>query len=750
MKLKLAIKKAKPPVQIQKTINFVIKQEKESKEALLDHIENTLKPAIQEAKLKEKLAEEQTKKSEIQLPKFVMDFTKLKMRSSNTSVNTSDKVNSFNDSITNSSEPTLNTKKDEESTISDNISISDSDTSPSNTLTLKTVSPETKEKSSINLEDLNKEQFKAISYASYGIDFCLIGAAGSGKTTTQRILTQSLVDSGRISTILDSRGSKMFHTGMHSILICSFTNKAVENIRNTVPDEFKDNCMTIHKAIEFAPYSYEEEDADGVPRKRFVFKPRRNAENKLPPIDLCIIEEASTVGLGLMAQLLEALPTGTKFIFIGDLNQLPPITDDAILGFALNNLPIIELTQIYRQALQSPIIDFAHKILSGKGLKQTQIETLQDSYDRNQLTFSAMKKWEPPRIAMKKIGHHFQTLAELEKLDVFSSVVLLPFNTGGYVNASSINKYIAQGISNRTKYPIYEIIAGWNKYYYSEGDLLFVNKNLYVISKIELNYNYSGLPPMPASTSIDRWGHASANEQSEHSDTLLNSTVDMDDILEEVHKSMESQTDDEEDSRKQQASHILTLVPIEHYLNTSVDDEATRESTISTAAEFNEATFGYALTIHKSQGSEWQKVYLILLDEHSRMLNRELIYTGVTRARKKLTILYAPEGTKKNKSNKTVPFDCVLNKGITTQAIVGKDLKAKLNYYTNAVEFAKKKLMLKAKAEARADMNGEKPTPEYIEAVYNKIWSEHPMSKITTFFEDIKKESKLAQSQVEE
>ncbi len=64
---------------------------------------------------------------------------------------------------------------------------------------------------------------------------------------------------------------------------------------------------------------------------------------------------------------------------------------------------------------------------------------------------------------------------------------------------------------------------------------------------------------------------------------------------------------------------------------------------LSGAAEVNEMLFGYAITVHKSQGSEWRRVAIITHQSHSQMQSRELMYTAITRAREELYIICEPD-----------------------------------------------------------------------------------------------------------
>jgi ATP-dependent exoDNAse (exonuclease V) alpha subunit len=118
----------------------------------------------------------------------------------------------------------------------------------------------------------------------------------------------------------------------------------------------------------------------------------------------------------------------------------------------------------------------------------------------------------------------------------------------------------------------------------------------------------------------------------------------------------------EKAERKQQASHIVHIV----YEDESFDD-------ISAAGDFAKETFslGYALTVHKAQGSEWRKVFIVLHKDFAISLYRELFYTAVTRARTKVTI---------------IAKDMVVQKAIKNQRIKGNTLKDKLEYFNSGAD----------------------------------------------------------------
>jgi len=63
---------------------------------------------------------------------------------------------------------------------------------------------------------------------------------------------------------------------------------------------------------------------------------------------------------------MAACPHKPQCVFLGDIRQLPPVFGTAILGFKMLELPVVELTEVYRQALKSPILRFALAVDDGE------------------------------------------------------------------------------------------------------------------------------------------------------------------------------------------------------------------------------------------------------------------------------------------------------------------------------------------------------------------------------------------------
>ena len=212
----------------------------------------------------------------------------------------------------------------------------------------------------------NENQRQAIELGVAGTSFVLTGAAGTGKTTCSQGVIKGLIESGNIGTLNADRHSHL-RDGTPGIVVISFTRRAVNNIRKVQIPEMKLNCITGHKLLEYQPEYFELESPDGTFKRTMSFTPARNMANPLPSsIQTIIVEEASMLAVSFYQEILDALPHKVQWIFIGDINQLPPVFGAAIMGYKLLELPVVELTEVYRQALESPIIRLAHRVLSGK------------------------------------------------------------------------------------------------------------------------------------------------------------------------------------------------------------------------------------------------------------------------------------------------------------------------------------------------------------------------------------------------
>jgi len=495
----------------------------------------------------------------------------------------------------------------------------------------------------------NKEQQEFINLAGAGKSCVLIGAAGTGKTTCSQGGIRALIQSGRVP-VLQADGHAHLKDGSPGILIISYTRRAVNNIRKVQSDDMKANCITAHKLLEYAPEYFDIVDPETQETKKSMrFIPQRNEYNLLPnSIHTVVVEEASMLsgtpkkeGEELYNRIVSALGHEVQWIFIGDIQQLPPVFGPAILGFKMNELPVIELTHVYRQALESPIIRLAHRILSGNPIPAKEFPEWKVP---DKLTIHPWKKKLHEDVATLTLAAFFTKAIENKVYDPDEDMILIPFNKG--CGTIEVNKHIANYLARARGVITYEIIAGFNKHYFSTGDKVLYDKEDAEIVDICINSAYTGANFQPCSETLDYWGHNP--NQAEDSNSGSNyETDDIDFLLDQVAAS---------EDRVAQASHKIVI----RLLDTQ------QEVSLTKASEINSLLHSYALTVHKAQGSEWRKVFFILHQSHATMLQRELLYTGVTRAREELYIICEPES---------------LVKGIKSQKIKGNTLAEKAEFF---------------------------------------------------------------------
>lgn len=508
--------------------------------------------------------------------------------------------------------------------------------------------------------EFNERQSEFISTISAGKSCVLIGAAGTGKTTCTKGGLNALIQSGLMKAYAND-GHKHLKNATYGVIICAFTRRAVANIKKGLSADLQGSGLTVHAALEYVPEYYDVQDPiSGEYRTTMRFSPTRTKQRPLDDsIRYCIIEESSMLGVDLFNQLKEALHPACKFVFLGDIQQLPPVFGSAILGFKMLELPVIELTEVYRQALDSPIISLAHRILSGKEMPLAELHEWNEKHSANGLQFHPIKKRTHPEHILPKIAAFFKKEILTGKLNFETDTILVPFNKA--LGTIELNKEIAQFLTERRGTPTYEIIAGFHKLYFSVGDKVLHEKEDAEIISIHSNAMYMGTKfPKKESIYIDRWGFdkQKQGEISELEDDDFASGISMDqiDAMLDAHSSSEQ----EQKERKNEASHVITI-------RMCADGE---EIALSKGSEIHSLLLGYALTVHKAQGSEFNKVYCLFHQSHNAMISRELLYTAVTRAKKELYIICEPD---------------TFTKGITRQKVPGNTIAEKAEHFKGKI-----------------------------------------------------------------
>ena len=161
----------------------------------------------------------------------------------------------------------------------------------------------------------------------------LTGGPGTGKTTTLKATIR----------ILKEKGEK--------VLLAAPTGRAAKRMSDLTGQEAK----TIHRLLQV---EWDEND-----RQTFA----RNEKNLLD-CDALILDELSMVDILLFEAVLRALPLGCRLIMVGDCDQLPSVGPGNVLGdlIASGKVPVVQLTEIFRQSMESLIVTSAHRIVAGQ------------------------------------------------------------------------------------------------------------------------------------------------------------------------------------------------------------------------------------------------------------------------------------------------------------------------------------------------------------------------------------------------
>ena len=177
---------------------------------------------------------------------------------------------------------------------------------------------------------LGQEQREAVEMAAKSKILVVTGGPGTGKTTIINIII------------------KLFATQNAQILLAAPTGRAAKRMFETTGQP----AQTIHRLLAYSPINQD-------------FTHNRNEPLKC---DLLIVDEASMIDIGLAYHLLEAIPDGCTLLLVGDIFQLPSVGPGSVLSDIINSkvIPIVKLTQIFRQSSGSVIVRNAHLINKGE------------------------------------------------------------------------------------------------------------------------------------------------------------------------------------------------------------------------------------------------------------------------------------------------------------------------------------------------------------------------------------------------
>lgn len=294
--------------------------------------------------------------------------------------------------------------------------------------------------------------------------------------------------------------------------------------------------------------------------------------------DVVIVDEVSMVDVFLMNHLVKALYQGTKLILVGDVDQLPSVGPGNILEDMILSevIPTIHLDKIFRQAAKSKIIINAHRVNSGENFADKS-ELEKDSLE----DFFYIKESN-----QEKMLYHILTLSKdrlknYGNYEFFQNIQVITPTKKGMLGTRELNKALQNKLNPKEDGKKEKNSMGM---LYREGDRIMQIKNNYDLfwEKEEPTYE--------AGSGIFN-GEMGRIEQ----------------ILEEE-KSIKVRFDDNK----------YVYYPFE---------------------ELDQIEHAYAITVHKSQGSEFDVVLMPIAPSSPKLLTRNLLYTGITRAKKMLVII---------------------------------------------------------------------------------------------------------------
>ena len=440
-------------------------------------------------------------------------------------------------------------------------------------------------------ENLNPQQVKAINVANNNAFSIITGGPGTGKTYTVAqlvIALQQAAESGG-----DEDKNIRFSTDSASLALAAPTGKAAQRMQES-----------LQAAIDAADIDIQLQEAKTIHRLLGIGrtgKPRYDANNPLGE-DIIIVDEASMLGVELANYLVSAVKPGARLILLGDTNQLAAVDAGAVLA-DLCRIPRlqpihVELTESRRFSADSGIGKLAYQINKAEADTQAIWQLLRQDKALNfqyvNILQSAMDTLSKDTI--KNSLSNIKVISKISKnySNYLAKVEILLEDPIKKSMPESIKNIISSLMEIFNQFRV--LTAGHN----GEWGDHYINNYLTQWHLTELKL------PLGQNT----WFHGRPVMvlQNNYELGLFNGDIGF--CL---------QTGDDR-SRLEVFFENKTQGIAVNLLN---------EEVIATA---------YAMTIHKSQGSEFGHVAITFDNSHARLLSKELIYTAVTRAKNQVTI----------------------------------------------------------------------------------------------------------------
>ena len=309
----------------------------------------------------------------------------------------------------------------------------------------------------------------------------------------------------------------------------------------------------------------------------------RHSGYKGEPIDadVIVVDELSMVDMFVMDYLLNCIYQGTKLILVGDVDQLASVGPGSVLKDLINSEVIntVKLDKIFRQAAKSKIILNAHRVNNGLPfIKKGDEDLEEDTMD----DFFFIKESSQEKMLQEVISLSTGRLENYGNYDFFKNIQVLTPTKKGTLGTRELNKAL-QAVLNPELNKQQEKKIG--NIIYRVGDRVMQIKNNYDMTWEKHN-----------------------SDKTEIGTGVFNGEIGTIIEIDEKDRIIKIQFDDE----KVAWYDYGELDQIEH---------------------------SYAITIHKAQGSEFDVVIMLAPQSAPMLLTRNLLYTGITRAKKLLIII---------------------------------------------------------------------------------------------------------------
>lgn len=405
--------------------------------------------------------------------------------------------------------------------------------------------------------------------------FCIIsGGPGTGKTTTVTKILALLQDQA-----LAVRGRKLH------VLLVAPTGKAAQRLRESIEKE-RAKLEVTEDVRALVPSDATTIHRRLAPIPGSTTRFRHKAENPLP-CDVLLVDEASMVDLPLMTRLVEALPDAAKLILLGDRNQLASVETGAILGDLCGPAREVGFSRGFAGKLFE-LVGEEVPIREGAGGLEDCVVQLERSYrydDRSGIGALARAV---------NAGDGDEAVRLLTSGD-YADIALVPFEGAGFRKS---------------------VVAGYAPFLAEKT-------------------------PAGASAALNRYRVLCAYRRGEYGVETLNPAIEAA-LVEDAGLRVGRDWYDHRPVLVVENDYAVNLFNGD--VGVALREEVSRELRVwfdgrelaPSRLPRHETVF--AMTVHKAQGSEFDEVAFVLPGEGSRVLTRELVYTAVTRGRRRARI----------------------------------------------------------------------------------------------------------------